>query len=164
MKSIRYVISTAVLACPALPGTGTCLAQASAQTPPAQKPTPAPVEPPNSGRSIWTQGVTGFRKEHGAIGGYKGKKRWDLSDLPHYVPKQQLTGTIRIWGNNYLADGELGQYWVEEFKKLQPGITLEFHLPTGAIAISAVPPGVAYPGVNYQATRSDPPIFVQGCH
>ena len=69
---------------------------------------PKEAEPENSGQSIWTQNVTGFRKEHGAIGGYK--KRWDLSDLPHYVPKQKLTGTIRIWGNNYLKDGELGRY------------------------------------------------------
>src|SRR5215468_12657293 len=75
---------------------------------------PKQGEPENSGRSIWTQNVTGFRKEHGAIGGYK--RRWDLSDLPHYVPKQKLSGTIRIWGNNYIKDGDLGRAWVDEFK------------------------------------------------
>src|SRR5882672_6814515 len=80
-------------------------AHAAPETPVKTK----PAEPENAGVSIWTQNVSGFRKEHGSVGGYK--KRWDLSDLPHYVPKQPLTGTIRIWGNNYLNDGELGQFW-----------------------------------------------------
>src|SRR5215468_10857364 len=123
---------------------------------------PKEAEPENSGRSIWTQNVTGFRKEHGAIGGYK--KRWDLSDLPHYVPKQKLTGTIRIWGNNYLKDGELAKYWAEEFKKLQPGLTIEYRLPTGAIAISAVATGVADLGMNAKATLTDRLIFEQEFH
>ena len=118
--------------------------------------------PQNSGRSIWTQNVSGFRKEHGSIGRYT--KRWDLSDLPHYVPKQEVSGTIRIWGNNYLTDGELGQYWVEEFKKLQPGVTLEYHVPTGAIAVSALAAGVADLGMNYKATLTDRLIFEQVFH
>ena len=33
------------------------------------------TEPKNSGRSVWTQNVTQFRKEHGIEGGYT--KRWD---------------------------------------------------------------------------------------
>ena len=119
-------------------------------------------EPQNAGVSIWTQNVSGFRKEHGSVGGYT--KRWDLSDLPHYVPKQQLTGTIRIWGNNYLKDGQLGDYWVEAFKKFQPGLTLEFHLPTGTIAVSAVAAGIADLGMNYKATLSDRLIFEQVFH
>ena len=122
---------------------------------------PKQAEPKNAGVSIWTRDVSGFRKEHGSIGGYKNKKHWDLSDLPHYVPKQKLTGTIRIWGNNYLKDGELGQYWVEEFKKFQPGITVEYHLPTGAIAVSALAAGVADLGMNYKATLTDRLIFEQ---
>jgi len=121
-------------------------------------------QPPNSGRSIWTQNVTGFRKEHGSIGGYKGKKRWDLSDLPHYTPKEQLSGSIRIWGDNYLTDGELGGYWVEEFKKFQPGLTLEYHLPTGAIAVSALAAGVGDLGMAYTATLTDRLIFEQVFH
>ena len=120
------------------------------------------AEPENSGQSIWTQNVTGFRKEHGAIGGYK--KRWDLGDLPHYVPKQKLTGTIRIWGNNYIKDGELGSYWVEEFKKFQPNLTIEYHLPTGAIAVSAIAAGVADLGMNAKATLTDRLIFEQTFH
>src|SRR5712691_9622911 len=35
-------------------------------------------------------------------------KQWDLSGLPKYLPQQKVTGVLRIWGNNYLADGMLG--------------------------------------------------------
>lgn len=106
----------------------------------AQEP-PAGTEPKNAGVSIWTQNVTSFRKEHGLEGGYK--KRWDLSDLPHYIPKQQVSGTLQVWGNNYLKDGYLGEYWKEGFEKFQPGITIEYHLPTSGIAIPALSCGVA---------------------
>jgi phosphate transport system substrate-binding protein len=120
------------------------------------------AEPTNAGVSIWTQNVSGFRKEHGAVGGYT--KRWDLSELPHYVPKQKLQGTIRIWGNNYLKDGPLGDYWVEAFRKFQPDLTIEYHLPTGTIAVSAVAAGIADLGMNYKATLSDRLIFEQVFH
>ena len=150
MKKISMRVMAGVLA---------SFASVAMAQPPAK---PAQPEPENAGVSIWTQNVTGFRKEHGAVGGYT--KRWDLSDLPHYQPKQQLTGTIRIWGNNYLKDGQLGDYWVEAFKKFQPGLTFEFHLPTGTIAVSAVAAGIADLGMNYKATLSDRLIFEQVFH
>jgi len=128
----------------------------------AQDDAPAQPEPTNAGVSIWTQNVSGFRKEHGSVGGYK--KRWDLSDLPHYVPKQQVTGTLRIWGNNYLKDGPLGGYWQEAFAKFQPNLKIEYHLPTGTIAVSAVAAGIADIGMNYKATLSDRLIFEQVFH
>ena len=124
-------------------------------------PQPA-AEPKNAGVSIWTQNVSGFRKEHGSVGGYT--KRWDLSDLPHYVPKAHLSGTLRIWGNNYLTDGPLGDYWREAFAKFQPDLKIEYHLPTGAIAVSAVAAGVADLGMNYKATLTDRLIFEQVFH
>jgi phosphate transport system substrate-binding protein len=121
-----------------------------------------PAAPVNTGVSIWTQNVTQFRKDHGVLGGYK--KRWDLSALPHYVPKQQVTGTLRIWGNNYLKDGYLGAYWQEEFKKFQPGITIEYHLPTEAMAIPALVCGVADLGMNNKAILTDLLSFEQAFH
>ncbi len=123
---------------------------------------PAPTDPPNSGKSVWTQDVTQFRREHGSIGGYK--QRWDLSDLPHYVPKRHLTGTLRIWGNSYLADGVLGRSWQTAFKTFQPGITIEYHLPTATIAIPALAAGVADLGMNNKATLSDLLTFEQVYH
>jgi len=126
----------------------------------AQQPTPS--EPKNSGKSIWTQNVTGFRKAHGAVGGYT--KRWDLSDLPHYAPKRHLHGTLRIWGSNYIKDGKLGAYWLAGFKKVQPGITIEYHLPTAAVAIPALSTGVADLGMSNKATLSDLLTFEQVYH
>ena len=120
------------------------------------------TEPKNSGQSIWTQNVTGFRKEHGTVGGYT--KKWDLSEMPHYTPKRQLTGTLRIWGNNYIKDGELAEYWREAFKKFQPGITLEYHLPTATIAVPAVATGAADLGLCYKARLTDLLVFEQVFH
>lgn len=131
-----------------------CLLELPAQTKPA--------EPANAGVSIWTQNVTGFRKEHGAVGGYT--KKWDLSDLPHYVPKQQLTGTLRIWGNNYIRDGYLAGYWEEAFKKFQPGLKIDYHLPTTGIGIPALSCGVADLAMSRKAILMDLLTFEQVYH
>jgi phosphate transport system substrate-binding protein len=65
-------------------------------------------------------------------------QKFDLSGLPHYVPERQFTGWIRIHGNNYLADGMLGEYWEHGFAKFQPGIKLSYYLPTSATAFAAL--------------------------
>src|SRR5271165_941284 len=64
--------------------------------------------------------------------------RFDLSGLPHYVPTKQFTGWIRLHGNNYLADGQLGQYWQEGFAKYQPKLRISFYLPTAAVAFASL--------------------------
>ncbi len=120
------------------------------------------AEPANAGLSIWTQNVTSFRKEHGSVGGYT--KKWDLSDLPHYVPKQQLTGTLRIWGNNYIKDGYLGEYWQEEFKKFQPGLTIEYNLPTTGIGIPSLSAKVSDLAMSRKAIIMDLLTFEQVFH
>lgn len=123
---------------------------------------PVAGEPQNAGVSIWTQNVTQFRKDSGHVGGYA--KHWDLSDLPHYQPKAQLTGTLRIWGNNYIKDGELGESWRQEFKRYQPGLTIEYHLPTSGIAIPALAAKVADLGMSRVATIMDLLTFEQVYH
>jgi len=65
-------------------------------------------------------------------------RSFDLSGLPHYQPQKQLTGWIKIHGNNYLQDGMLGEYWLKGFAKYQPGIYLSFYLPTSAAAFAAL--------------------------
>jgi phosphate transport system substrate-binding protein len=119
-------------------------------------------EPANAGVSIWTQNVTAFRQKHGSLGGYH--RRWDLSGLPHYVPQAHLTGNLRIWGNNYLKDGYLAKYWREAFHHFQPDVTIEYHLPTGAVAIPALACGVADLGMNNKATLTDLLTFEQVYH
>lgn len=125
--------------------------------------TPAPSsEPTNAGVSIWTQNVTQFRKEHGAVGGYT--KRWDLSDLPHYVPKQQVHGVLRVWGNNYIKDGYLADYWATELKKFQPDLKLDYHLPTTGIGIPSLACGVSDVSMSRKAIIMDLLTFEQVFH
>lgn len=65
-------------------------------------------------------------------------QQFDLSQLPHYVPGPQLTGWLRLHGNNYLSDGALGDYWQRAFAKYQPGIRISYYLPTAAVAFAAL--------------------------
>lgn len=50
--------------------------------------------------------------------------QWDLSDLPAYQPKQQVSGVIRI-GGKYLATGTVLKQWEAGFRRFQPGIRFE---------------------------------------
>ena len=52
-------------------------------------------------------------------------KRWDLADLPAYQPEVKISGTIRIYGLNYLTDGNLGKYWDEGFREFHPGAPVD---------------------------------------
>lgn len=65
-------------------------------------------------------------------------KKFDLSGLPHYEPKQLLAGWIRFHGNNYLVDGKLGEYWQQGFAKFQPGLHISYFLPTSAAAFASL--------------------------
>jgi phosphate transport system substrate-binding protein len=65
-------------------------------------------------------------------------RTFDLSGMPHYEPKQQLTGWVRLHGNNYLSDGMLGELWQKGFEKFQPGIRISYYVPTSALAFAAL--------------------------
>src|SRR5690242_19304683 len=75
-------------------------------------------------------------------------KRWDLSGLPDYRHRQQVSGTIRMWGSNYIEDSNLGKYWEEGFRKYQPGAHIEFHMKSATAAVPALVFGVADIGVG----------------
>jgi phosphate transport system substrate-binding protein len=70
-------------------------------------------------------------------------KTWDLSDLPAYKPEQQVKGTIRMWGANYLTDSPLAEWWAAAFKKFQPDADFDFHMKTTLHAIPSLIMGVA---------------------
>lgn len=70
-------------------------------------------------------------------------KRWNLDDLPEYNPEQNVSGTIRLWGSGYFAQGNLGKYWEEGFHAYQPGIKFEYHLKAPALGIPALCIGIA---------------------
>jgi phosphate transport system substrate-binding protein len=88
-----------------------------------------------------------FVRERGAKTFYP-PDRFDLSGLPAYQPEQKITGTLRIWGNNYLADSGLAQVWEEEFRRVQPGIQIEWNLKSAATAVGALWAGAADIGIT----------------
>lgn len=65
-------------------------------------------------------------------------KKFDLRGLPHYIPEQQVSGTLRISGNNYIGDSPLASWWKEGFNKYQPSVKIEYFLPTAAIAVPSL--------------------------
>ena len=78
--------------------------------------------------------------------------KFDLSSLPHYKPEQNLTGTIRIWGLNYLTDGNLSKFWEEGFRKYHPNVKIEWFTPTALVAIPGLYSGQADIGASRHIT------------
>ena len=106
----------------------------------------------------------------------KGKKayypanQWDLSDLPAYQPREKVSGTIRLWGSNSIVDGNVGQYWEEEFRKFHPDVKFEYHMLTTRAAVPSLVFGVADLGMGrkmkteelqlYQRSKGHDPLVV----
>jgi phosphate transport system substrate-binding protein len=96
-----------------------------------------PKPPTDSEKSLLAQAERAkVVAERGRAPHYQNK--FDLSGLPSYVPRELLTGWIRLHGNNYLADSALGDFWQQGFAKYQPGIRISFYLPTSAVAFAAL--------------------------
>ena len=79
-------------------------------------------------------------------------ERWDLRDLPEYKPEQRVSGTIRMWGLNYLADCQLARYWEDGFRKYHPDIQFDYHLKSALAAIPALVTGVGDIGASRHIT------------
>ena len=65
----------------------------------------------------------------------------DVSDLQPYKPQQQVSGTIRVYGNNYIPG--LMKRWQEDFQKSQPGVTFTTNLPGTEAAMAGITSGIA---------------------
>lgn len=95
----------------------------------------------------------------------KGKKsfypanQWDLSDLPAYQPKEQVTGTIRLWGSNYIVDGNVGEYWEKAFQKFHPGVKFEYHMLTTRAAVPSLVFGVSDLGIGRKITTEELQLY-----
>ncbi len=95
----------------------------------------------------------------------KGKKayypadQWDLSDLPAYQPKEQVAGTIRMWGSNYITDGNLGEYWEKAFQKFHPGVKFEYHMLTTRAAVPSLVFGVSDLGIGRKITTEELQLY-----
>ena len=59
-----------------------------------------------------------------------------LKDAKPYVPKQNVSGTIRVWGNNYIP--ALMKQWEDGFSKYQPAVRFETRLPGTEAALAAL--------------------------
>ena len=70
-------------------------------------------------------------------------KKYDLADLPSYVPDQKVSGTIRLWGSNYFTDSPLMDWWVAAFQKFHPDAKFDVHLKTTLHAIPGLIMGVS---------------------
>jgi phosphate transport system substrate-binding protein len=86
-------------------------------------------------------------------------RRWDLEGLPSYHPRQQVSGTLRMWGSNYIQDSNLGRYWEEGFRKYQPGARIAFHMKTATAAVPALVFGVADIGVGRKITFAEQLLY-----
>ena len=95
----------------------------------------------------------------------KGKKsyyaadKWDLSDLPAYEPKEKVSGTIRLWGSNYIVDGNIGDYWEAAFRKFHPDVKFEYHMLTTRAAVPSLVFGVSDLGMGRKITTEEMQLF-----
>jgi phosphate transport system substrate-binding protein len=86
-------------------------------------------------------------------------KKWDLSGLPAYEPKQKVSGTLRMWGSNYITDGFLGGYWEAELRKYQPDLKFEFRMKTTLAAVPSLIFGVSDIGIGRKITFAEQELF-----
>lgn len=78
-----------------------------------------------------------------------------LDDLPHYQPEQHVSGTIRMVGSNYVADGHIGEYWEKGFRKYHPDIHFQYNLKTPSAALHALYLGLSDIGPSRKMTFED---------
>jgi phosphate transport system substrate-binding protein len=70
-------------------------------------------------------------------------RKFDLSGVPAYVPRQPVSGTIRQWGDNYLKDSGLVDVWEKEFLRYQPDAKFDDNLASSAVAFPGLITGAA---------------------
>ncbi len=142
MKTIRYILGAVSLTSFFALATGHAIAQQSQPTEESKK-LPA-------GSAAERKARMAARANQPAY-----TKKFDLSGLPHYVPEDKPNGTLRIAGNNYVGDAPLGGWWKEAFEKFQPGIRIEYYLPSAAIAIPRLYFDLADIGINHEPSFYD---------
>ncbi len=86
-------------------------------------------------------------------------RRFDLSGLPAYRPRHQVSGTIRLWGSNYITDGMVGGYWEAAFRKFHPGIRFEWHMVTAQATIPSLAFGIADISIGRSTTFAELELY-----
>ena len=90
---------------------------------------------------------------------YYAADKFDLSDLPAYAPKEKVTGTIRLWGSNYIVDGKVGEYWEKEFQKFHPGVKFEYNMLTTRSHVPSLVFGVADVGMGRKVSTQELQLY-----
>lgn len=70
-------------------------------------------------------------------------RTFDLSALPEYRPSRRLSGTIRQWGSNYLADSPLEGYLEDAFRRYHPDVRFDNNLSSTFVAMAGLYTGQA---------------------
>jgi phosphate transport system substrate-binding protein len=86
-------------------------------------------------------------------------RKFDLQGLPRYVPERQVAGTLRIWGSNYIVDGNVGPYWEEIFRKHHPDVIFDWHMKTTSAAVPSLVFGVSDLGMGRKVTFQEQQLF-----
>lgn len=81
-----------------------------------------------------------------------------LAEIPEYQPGAKATGTIRVWGSDYVGS-RLAAYWEEDFRRYQPDVRLEHKLVNALTAIPAITLGVGDVAPNRAATWAERFLF-----
>ncbi|HEX7631590.1 MAG TPA: substrate-binding domain-containing protein [Lacunisphaera sp.] len=90
---------------------------------------------------------------------YYAADKFNLSDLPAYQPKEKVSGTIRIWGSNYIVDGKVGEYWEKEFQKFHPGVKFEYNMLTTRSAVPSLVFGVSDLGMSRKVQTQELQLY-----
>ena len=78
--------------------------------------------------------------------------KFDLDGLPQYKPEQKVSGTIRLWGLNYITDGNVAKYWEEGFRKYHPDVKIEYNTPSALVSVPGLVTGLADIGASRPIT------------
>ena len=86
-------------------------------------------------------------------------KKFDLSGLPKYTPTRKVSGTLRVWGSNYIVDGNVGAYWEAAFKKYHPDAKFDWRMKTTSAAVPSLVFGVSDLGIGRKVTFQEQQLF-----
>jgi phosphate transport system substrate-binding protein len=86
-------------------------------------------------------------------------KKFNLEGLAAYKPARVVKGTVRIWGSNYVVDGNVGRYWEELFRKFHPEARIAWHMKTTSAAVPSLVFGVSDMGIGRKITFQEQQLF-----
>jgi phosphate transport system substrate-binding protein len=69
--------------------------------------------------------------------------QFDLSGLPAYEPRREVTRTLAQWGNHYIRLSGLAAAWEAGFRKYHPNASFNDNLASSSVAFSGLVAGVA---------------------